>query len=177
MGFKRRMRTKGKVEIPEGARKEAELLYLHDIVSIVEKHDIPSHLVMNLDQTSLKYIPAMNHTMAKKNSFSVPIIGSSDKGSITGTFMLTLDGQFLPIQLIYGEKTLKSLPNFEFADSFSLSVNPKDFSNTQESIKVVTEIVVPYVENQRKELQKPDQTALPISDVFHGQITDVTSLL
>ena len=92
MGFKRRMRTSGQDEITEGARKEAELLYLHDIVSIVEKHDIPSHLVMNLDQTSLKYVPAMNHTMEKKNSSSVPIIGSSDKRSITGTFIVTLDG-------------------------------------------------------------------------------------
>ena len=75
-------------------------------------------------------------------------------------------------------ETLKRLPNFEFPDSFSLSVNPKLFSNTQESVKVVTEIVVPYVENQRKELQKPDQAALLILDVFRGQITeDVTSLL
>ena len=131
MGFKRRMRTTGKVEIPEGARKETQLLYPHDIVLIVEKHDIPSHLVMNLDQASLKYVPAMNHTMAKKNSTSVSIIGSTDKRSITGTFIVTLDGQFLPMQLIYGGKTLKSLPNFEFPDSFSLSVNPKHFSNTQ----------------------------------------------
>ena len=123
---------------------------------------------MNLDQTSLKYVSAMNDIMAKKNSSSVPIIGSSDKRSITGTFIVTLDGQFLPMQLIYGGKTLKSLPNFEFPDSFSLSVNPKHFSNNQESIKVVTEIVVPYVENQRKELQKPDQAALLILDVFHG---------
>ena len=37
MESKRRMRTTGKVEIPEGARKEVELLYLHGIVSIVEK--------------------------------------------------------------------------------------------------------------------------------------------
>ena len=73
MGFKRRMRTTGKLKIPKGARKQAELFYLRDN-SIVEKHDIPSHFVMNLDQTSLKYVPAMNHTMAKKNSSSVPII-------------------------------------------------------------------------------------------------------
>ena len=79
MGFKRRMGTTGKVEIPEGARKEAELLYLHDIVSVIEKRSIPRNLVMNLDQTPLKYIPAMQHTMAKKNSTSVLIIGSSDK--------------------------------------------------------------------------------------------------
>ena len=114
--------------------------------------------------------------MAKKNSSSFPIIGSSDKSSITGTSIVTVDGQFLQMQLIYGGKTLKSLPNFEFPDSFSLSVNPNYFSNTQESIKVVTEIVTSYVENQRKELQKPDQAALFILDIFRGQTTeDVTS--
>ena len=43
---------------------------------------------------------------------------------------------------------------------------------------MVTEIVVSYVENQRKELQKPDQAALLILDVFRGQITeDIASLL
>ena len=176
--FKRGTRTTGRVEIPERARKEAKLLYFHDIVSIVEEHSIPSHVVMNLDQTSLKYVSGMNHTMAKMNSSSVTIIGSSNKRSITGTFIVTLDGQFLPMQLIYGGKTLESLPNFEYPDSFSLSVNPKHFSNIQESIKVVMEIVVPYAENQRKELQKPYQAALLILDVFRGQITeDVTSLL
>ena len=79
MGFKKRMRTTGKVEIPEGARKEAELLYLHNIVTIVEKYEIPHSLIMNLDQTPLKYVSAMNHTMAKQNSKSVSIAGSSDK--------------------------------------------------------------------------------------------------
>ena len=115
IGFKRRMRTTGKVEIPEVARKEAELLYLHDIASIVEKHDIPSHLVMNLHQTSLKYVPAMNHTMAKKNLISVPVIGSSDKRTITGTLIVTLDEQFLPMQLIYGGKRWKDsqIVNFQ----------------------------------------------------------------
>ena len=75
-------------------------------------------------------------------------------------------------------KTVKSLPNFEFPESFSLSANPKHVSNTKESIKVVEEIIVPYVESQRKKLQNPDQAALLILDVFHGQITkDVTTLL
>ena len=72
------MRATGKVEIPEGARKEAkeaELLYLHNIMTIVEKYEIPHSLIMNLDQTPLKCIPAMNHAMAKQNSKSVSIAG------------------------------------------------------------------------------------------------------
>ena len=58
MAFKKRVRTMSKVEIPEGARKEAELLYLHNIVTIVEKYQIPHSLIMDLDQTPLNYIPA-----------------------------------------------------------------------------------------------------------------------
>ena len=45
------MQTTGKVEIPEGARKEAELLYLHKIVTIFQNYEIPHSLIMNLDQT------------------------------------------------------------------------------------------------------------------------------
>ena len=42
------MSTTGKVEIPEGAMKEAEFLYLHNIVTIVKKYEIPHALMMNL---------------------------------------------------------------------------------------------------------------------------------
>ena len=155
MGFKKRMRTAGKVEIPEGARKGAELLYLHNIVTIVEKYEIPHSLIMNLDQTPLKYIPAMNHTMAKQNPKSVSIAGSSFKRSITGTFTITLNGHFLPMQLIYGGKTKQNPLRFKFPNGFSLSCNPKHFSNAIESIKLINEIIIPYVQSQRKELGKP----------------------
>ena len=65
-----------------------------------------------------------------------------------------------------------------FPDSFSLSVNLKHFSNTQESIKEVEEVIVPYVNNQQKKLGNISQAALLIFDVFRGQITeDVTALL
>ena len=107
MGFKRRMRTTGKVEIPEGAKKEAELLFLHNIVSAVEKYQIPRSPIMNLDQTPLKYVPAMNHTMAKRNSTSVAIAGSTDKRSITGTFTFTVYGPCGPMSLwAYGSMGL-----------------------------------------------------------------------
>ena len=153
------MCTTGKVEIPEGARKVAELLYLPNIVTIVEKYEIPYSLIMNLDQTPLKYIPAMNHTMAKQNSKSVSIARSSDKRSITGTFTITLNGHFLPMQLIYVGKTKQKLPRFKFLDGFLLSCNPKHFSNAMESIKLINEIIIPYVQIQGKELRKPKQAA------------------
>ena len=52
-----------------------------------------------------------------------------------------------------------------------MSINPSHFSNTTESIKVIEEIVVPYVEEQRRSLQLPNQAELIIMDVFRGQTT------
>ena len=79
MGFKKRMKTTGKIEIPNGAKKEAQLLYSHDIVSLVDDLNIPHSLILNLDQTKLKYIPSTNHTLARKGSKSIGIAGSDDK--------------------------------------------------------------------------------------------------
>ena len=178
MGFTRRMKTTGKVEITEGAKQEAEPMFLHNIVTLIEERNIPESLVMNLDQTPLKYVLVLHNTMVNKGVKSISIAGSGDKRGITGTFVITLDRKFLPIQLIYGGKTKQSLPRYKFPESFSLSVNPKHFSNTEESTKIINEIVVPYVEKEREKLGDKSQPALLILDVFRGQMTsEVTTLL
>ena len=54
--------------------------------------------------------------------------------------------RYLPMQLIYGEKTTESFPTFSFPDSFSISADPKHFSNAIGSLKLLHEIVIPYTE-------------------------------
>ena len=106
------------------------------------------------------------------------IAGSTDKRSITGTFIFTLAGKFLPMQLIYDAKFKQSLPRFKFAESFSLSGNPKHFSNKAESLKLIEEIILPFVKQQRQELEKPDQAAVLIIELFRNHMTEeVVSML
>ena len=100
----KRRKTSSKVDIPDGARKEIEFIFLHEIVSIVEKHKIPPALIINIDQTPLEYVPVGNETLAPKGEMSVTTEGSADKRSLTGTFAISLHGDFFPMQLIYGEK-------------------------------------------------------------------------
>ena len=107
MGLVRRRGTTAKLEIPDGAFKEAQLVFTHDIVSKVDKHDIPDCLIINIDQTPTKYAPVSQSAIAKKNSEAAAIRGSSDKRSITATFSITFSGKFLPMKLIYGGKTTK----------------------------------------------------------------------
>ena len=85
---------------------------------------------------------------------------------------VSLKGGFLPTQLIYGGNTNESLLRFKFSGSFSLSVNPKHYSNSLESIKIIDEVIIPYVNAQLEILSNPYQAALLIFDVFRGQIAD-----
>jgi len=166
MGFARRMRTTNKPEIPNQAVKEAKLLFQHQIATFVEEK------IINIDQTPLKYAPVSSNTLTKKGTKHVPITGGAFKESITGTFSITYSGKFLPMQLIYKGKTARSFPRVKFPPSFSLSANVSHFSNTQESLKLLDEIIIPYIEKEREELNLDmNQPALLIIDVFSGQTT------
>ena len=147
LGFRRRVATTGKVEEPEGARREAWVQDHFRIVNIIEKHNIPKSFVLNSDQTPSKYVTVGRTAMASKNSTR---IGLADKRSITLTLAVTLDGKILPFQIIYGGKTDQSLPNITFPAKFSTSVNEKHCNNTEEVIKHLQEIVIPYVNEDRK---------------------------
>ena len=128
MGFIQRMATTRKVEMSEELRKEVETTYLHSTVSIMENNKIPKSMVINLDQTPSKYVPGCKKTLAPKRIKSFSVAGSTDKRTITATFSITTDGKFLPMQIICGGKTSKSIPPVSFPDSFLLSANKKHYS-------------------------------------------------
>ena len=79
MGFVRPIKTTGKLHIPIGAQKEAELKFLHQIVNQVEKYQIPPSLIINFDQTPSKYVQVSSMTMVKRGKTNVPIAGANDK--------------------------------------------------------------------------------------------------
>ena len=162
MCFRRRQATTSKLEIPEGVLKEIKLLFHHDIASKVEKFSIPHSLIINLDQT----------TLAKKNTKTVPIKGSSDKRTITATFPISFKVDFLLMQLIYGGKTRKCLPLFKFPEKSSLSYNETHCNSEKEACKFVEEILQPYIKKVTERENLPvDQKLLVIMDVFKGQVT------
>ena len=47
MDFKKRMKITGKIEISDEPKKEAHLLCLHDIISLVDNHNIPDSLILS----------------------------------------------------------------------------------------------------------------------------------
>ena len=133
----------------------------------MECHSIPLPVVMNFDQTPLKYVPVANQTLLRKGSKYLVIKTQSFKEAFTATFGITFYDKFLPMQLIYGSKTKQSLLKVKFRDSFSLNVNEKHFSNTNESFKLIEDIVTLYAEKERDKLGLSDNQSAPvIFDVF-----------
>ena len=106
MGFvKRKGGTKARV-LPtnfDGLRTT----FLQQIQVTMEFEEIPSELVLNWDHTALSYVPASKWTMEKKGATRIEIGGFSNKRQITALFAASLNGNFLPIQLVYQGKTKK----------------------------------------------------------------------
>ena len=118
------------------------MTYFHSIVTTIKNKKIPKLLVINIDQTLSKYVPGCNKTLAPKGAKNVLIAGSTDKRTITAAFSITMDGKFLPVQIIYGGKTSKSIPRVSFPDGFLVSANPKHYSNEEESLKMMEHIIM-----------------------------------
>lgn len=131
---------------------------------------IPS---VNWDHTNLKYVPSSSWTMAKEGSKCVDIAGINDKHQITAVLIVTLDGNFLPIQLIFQDKTSACLPHTKSASGWHVTCSHNHWANEETTKDHIEKIIVPYLTKKRVELKLPnDQRALRIFDNFKGQLTD-----
>ena len=61
------MKTIGKVKIPVGAQKEAELKFIRQIVNNVEKHQILSSLTINFDFAKMRASIVNSHGSKWRN--------------------------------------------------------------------------------------------------------------
>lgn len=146
MGMTKRMGTTSRPPEPKGLFEECRERFLRAILEVPSKHSITPALVLNSVQTPSSYVSVGKSTMAVKGSTTVPIKGLTDKRNITLNFVISLSGEFLPIQIIYSGKTTASQPcGVTFPRGFSVTQNPKHWSNEQETLKLIDEIIKPYI--------------------------------
>jgi transposase-like protein len=153
--------------------------FLFDIATITEMEDIPNVLILNWDHTGIKYVPVGNWTMAKEGSKRVDIVGMDDKRQITAVFGCTMEGEFLPPQIIYGGKTVRCLPSVKFPDSWGITYSPNHWANEETTKSYIQNILVPFIKQKRCSLHlSPQYPALVLFDRFKGQCTpNVLSIL
>ena len=170
MGYtKRRANSKCKA-LPDNF-EEIKKNYLADIQAVVEMEDVPLSLVINWDHIATKIIPSSQWTMEKKVMKRVEIAAVDDKRQITAIFACTLDGKFLPMQLIYQGTTSKCHPkDVQFPAGWLISHTENHWANETTTIDYIRNIIVPYVNKERKLLGlSSDHHALVLFDVFKGQ--------
>ena len=114
IGFRKRTSATEKMTVSDALEEEIALTFHYDIVSKVKTFKIPPSLVINLYQTTSKLVPGKKSIQAVIGSEPLSIAGPTDKRMITLTFCITLKGDFLLIQIIYGEKTSHSISRVSF---------------------------------------------------------------
>ena len=163
--------TTGKVGISEKLKAEIETVSLCSVVQKINEHKIPSFMIINLDQAPSKFVRGCNKRLAEMVCKSEPIAGSTDKRMITATFSVTLSRECLPIQLIYGGKTKKSILPVSFTSDFLIPAKEKH-SKERETLNMLENVIIKYVEKQRVSLNLDfDHPTLLIMDVFKIQMT------
>lgn len=153
--------------------EEIKSQFLMDIMASVTMEEIPSDMVINWDQTAIKYIPLSDWTMAQKGSKRVEVFGIDDKRQITATFAASLTGSFLLIQLVYEGKTTRCHPAVDFPEGWHITHTPNHWCNEQTMITYIQSVIVPYMTEKRRQLGlDAKHTGLVILDEFKGQTTD-----
>ena len=108
------MATTSRPSIPKGLYEECRIQFLHDIDKAVKEFSIPPKLILNSDQTLSSYVSVGRSTMSSSRAKTVPIKGLTDKCNITLNFVISLAGEFLPMQIIYSGKITACWSHFSF---------------------------------------------------------------
>ncbi len=82
---------------------------------------IPPELIIDWDQTGIKYVPVSCWTLEKIGLNRVEIAGIDDKRQITALLAGALSGHFLLAQLIYAGKTLSKI---QFPSDWHVTFTP-----------------------------------------------------
>ena len=170
----RRMATTSKVPIAPGLIREDKYTFQKKINGLVKWHSIPPDLVLNFDQTPLSYITVGNTTLEFEDATSVPVKYKRKSNQITWTFTISASGMFLPMQLIYAGKTERCHPQgIKFPSGLDVTHSENHWSNEILARQHVTDVIMSYAKQQRKELGlSDDHKCLLIFNVFKGQTTD-----
>lgn len=102
-----------------------------------------------MDQTGVHLVPASNWTYEAVGASSVAVIGAEDKRQITACVASSLNGELLPLQLIFQGKTPRSLPPVTpeaIATHTHLTFSENHWSSQQTMQQFIEEVILPHAE-------------------------------
>lgn len=104
-------------------------------------------LIINMDQTGVRLVPAATHTYETAGSSAVCVVGKDDKRQITACVASAMNGSMLPLQLVFEGKTSACLPEHtptSRAAQVHLTFSPNHWSSLTTMKQFVSEVIMPY---------------------------------
>ena len=169
MGWSLRRATRPGKKTPENITQILTDAALR-LVSTISQHNVSIFLIVNSDQTGVRYSAGAIETYAPTGSKQVEAVGKDEKRAFTLMVGISMSGEVLPFQVVYTGKTSGSLPtsdapNYtkatkELKFHFEYSGNDTYWSTMATMQSYVTNILAPYFESHRKQLNLPNQLCI-----------------
>ena len=102
-------------------------------------------------------VPSTSWTMDQRGAKRVEITGLKDKWQTTAVFCGTIQGDFLPVQVVYKGTTQCCHPRFKFPPGWHVTHSKNHWLMEQTMIEYIHNVIIPYVSANR---ESDDQAAL-----------------
>ena len=123
MKFVRRKATTSKSKYTFADFAELKKSFLRSVVETVTMEEISPQLGINI-------IPSSSWTLEEKGSKRIELVSIKDKHQITAIFCCSIQGDFLPVQLIYKGTTARCHPKHKFPPGWDITHSKKHWSVT-----------------------------------------------
>jgi hypothetical protein len=123
-----------------------------------------------MDQTGVHLVPSSSYTYEREGSSSVAVIGAEDKRQITVCLASSMNGDLLPLQLIFQGKTPRCLPSAtpaSIAAQVHLTYSDNHWSSQATMQQYISEVIMPYAQKKIEEHRlRLDSKIILVLDVW-----------
>jgi hypothetical protein len=150
MSWSWRQRTTAASKLPNDWR-QLGIDMAKRIAYFVQIYGVHPSLVVNMDQTGVHLAPADQRTYEHRGSKQVAVNAAEDKRQITACIASSLDGDLLPLQLIFqGTTTACHPPATDSAKNSLIHITHSEnhWSNQQTMREWIESVLMPYAERQ-----------------------------
>jgi hypothetical protein len=152
-----RCRTTAAAKLPADWQRQGEQMATRIAVHI-EFSKVDPSLIVNWDQTGVILIPASSRTYERQGESRVAVLGAEEKRQITAVLASSMEGDMLPLQLIFAGKTERSRPPptlASIAAGFHLTSSENHWSTQQTMQEYILNVIEPYRQRKIKDKALP----------------------
>ena len=124
----------------------------------IEFSKVDPSLIVNWDQTGVILIPVASRTYERQGEARVAVLGAEEKRQITALLASSMEGDMLPLQLIFAGKTERSRPPptvASIAAGFHLTSSENHWSTQQTMQEYIQHVIEPYRQRKIKDKALP----------------------